>query len=265
MPVTAGLLMLVGGTEFIAGNEPHDRRFVKAVGDGPAYVLATAAVRQDPDRAVATARRWFVGLGLEVRELRLRGRRDAKDPAVVEAARTGRGFYLCGGDPGLVVQLLSHTPAWDAVVEAWRDGAALAGSSAGAMALGEWTLIRAGMAHQRRRFAPALGLVPGIAVVPHFDEFGEGWLPSLRGRRPGATLIGIDVRTAAVWEPRRGWRAEGAGRVTVIRGDDRQEFAAGTRIRGLPGPGGVGVAAGEPGPSGPVVFGEPSEFTPGDH
>ena len=228
--------MLVGGTEFVAGNEPHDRRFVDAVGAGPAYVVATAAVRQDPDRAVANARRWFAGLGLEMRELRLRGRRDAKDADVVEAARAGRGFYLCGGDPGVVVQLLAETPAWDAIVDAWRAGAALAGSSAGAMALGEWTLIRAGMAHQRRRFAPALGLVPGVAVVPHFEEFGEGWLPSLRGRKADATLLGIDTRTAAVWDPRRGWRAEGAGHVIVIQGDQRREFAAGDRIRGLPRP-----------------------------
>ena len=236
MTVPSGLLALVGGTEFLAGNEPHDHRFVDAVGDGPAYVVATAAVRQDPDRAVANARRWFKRLGLAIEELRLRGRRDAKDPPIVEAARASRGFYLCGGDPGLVVQLLADTPAWDAIAEAWRAGAALAGSSAGAMALGEWTLIRSGMAHQRRQFKPALGIVPGVAVVPHFEEFGEGWLPSVRGRKADATLLGIDTRTAAVWEPRRGWRAEGVGRVTVIHGDKRREFAAGDRIRGVPRP-----------------------------
>jgi cyanophycinase len=190
-------------------------------------------MRQDPDRAVRNARRWFAGLGLEMRELRLRGRRDAKDPVTVEAARSGGGFYLCGGDPGLVVQLLAGTPAWDAIVDAWRGGAALAGSSAGAMALGEWTLIRSGMAHQRRRFAPALGLLPCVAVVPHFDEFGEGWLPSILGRQAGATLLALDVRTAAVWQPPRRWSAEGAGRVIVIDGGRRQDFAAGARIYGL--------------------------------
>jgi cyanophycinase len=237
--VTSGLLMLVGGTEFVSGNEPHDRRFVETAGAGPAYVVASAAVRQDPDRAVRTARRWFAGLGLEVEELRLRGRRDATDPATIEAARTGRGFYLCGGDPGLVVRLLAGTPVWGAVVEAWRGGAALAGSSAGAMALGEWTLIRAGMAHQRRRFAPALGLVPGVAVVPHFDEFGESWLPTLPRRGQRATLLGIDVRTAAMWDPRRGWRAEGVGRVVVIDRDDRIGYQPGRRIRGLPRPVGL--------------------------
>ena len=235
MPPSAGPLILVGGAEFQPGNEPHDRIFAEAAARGPAYIIATAAVRQDPDRAVATARRWFAGLGLEVTELRLRGRRDGSDPATVEAARAGAAFYLCGGDPGLVVKLLGETPAWEAIAEAWRGGAALAGSSAGAMALGEWSLIRSGMSHARRRFAPALGMVPGIAVVPHFEEFGEGWLPSLRhpGRR--AVLLGLDTRTAAIWRPSLGWRALGPGRVIVLDGD-RREFEHGRRLRGLPRP-----------------------------
>lgn len=229
----AGPLILVGGTEFMPGNEPHDRLFAD-VADGPAYVIATAAVRQGPDRAVATARRWFAGLGLEVDELRLRGRREASDASTVEAARAGRGFYLCGGDPGLVVKLLAGTPAWDAIVEAWRTGgAALAGSSAGAMALGEWTLIRAGISHARRRFAPALGVVPGVAVVPHFEEFGEGWLPSIGAAERGATLLGLDTRTAAVWQPGIGWRAMGPGRVVVIRDGERQVRTDGGRPTGI--------------------------------
>jgi cyanophycinase len=230
----AGPLILVGGAEFMPGNEPQDRVFADAAAAGPAYVVATAAVRQDPDRAVATARRWLAGLGLDVTELRLRGRRDAADPSTVEAARAGRGFYLCGGDPGLVVKLLAGTPAWDAIVDAWRSGAALAGSSAGAMALGEWTLIRSGMSHARRRFAPALGVVPGVAVVPHFEEFGEGWLPSIGSAKREALLLGLDTRTAAVWRPRLGWSAEGAGRVTVMDADERVECRAGESLANLP-------------------------------
>ena len=229
----AGPLILVGGAEFLPGNEPQDRLFADAAAAGPAYVIATAAVRQDPDRAVATARRWFAALGLEVAELRLRGRRDAADPSTVDAARAGRGFYLCGGDPGLVVKLLAGTPAWDAVVDAWRGGAALAGSSAGAMALGEWTLIRAGVSHARRRFAPALGLLRNVAVVPHFEEFGEGWLPSIDAGELGATLLGLDTRTAAVWRAGVGWRAMGPGRVVVIGDRERQVRTDGGRPTGI--------------------------------
>jgi cyanophycinase len=228
-----GPLVLTGGAEFMPGNEPQDRAFLAAAGDRPAYVVATAAVRQDPDRAVAFARRWFRSLGAEVEELRLRGRLDGRDPGIVAAARDAGAVYLCGGDPGLVVELLRDTPAWDAVIDAWRSGAALAGSSAGAMALGEWSLIRAGLSHDRRRFAPALGLLQNVAVVPHLDEFGERWLTSLRPSRANVVLLGLDTRTAAVWRPGIGWRAMGAGRVAVIRGSARQVRTDGGRPTGI--------------------------------
>jgi cyanophycinase len=228
-----GPVVLTGGAEFTAGNDRQDRVFLEAAAVRPVYVVAAAAVRQDPDRAVATARRWFRGLGVEVEELRIRGRRDAADAGTVAAAHEAGGVYLCGGDPGLVVEILRDTPAWEAVIDAWRRGAALAGSSAGAMALGEWSLIRAGMSHDSRRFAPALGLLPNVAVVPHLDEFGERWLSSLSVPRRGVTLLGLDTRTAAVWRPRIGWRAMGPGRVAVIRGRDRQLRTDGGRPTGL--------------------------------
>jgi cyanophycinase len=230
---TTGPLVLTGGAEFMPGNEPQDRAFLAAAGDRPIYVVVTAAVRQDPDRAVATARRWFRSIGAEVEELRLRGRRDGNDPGIAAAAAAAGGMYLCGGDPGLVVDLLRDTLAWAGIVEAWRNGAALGGSSAGAMALGEWSLIRAGMSHDRRRFAAGLGLLPNVAVVPHLDEFGERWLPSLRMPDPHATLLGLDTRTAAVWRPGIGWRAMGPGRVVVIRGPDRMVRRDGGRPTGI--------------------------------
>src|SRR5437764_6054308 len=158
--MAAGPLALVGGDEFRPGNEETDR-ILAGCGER-AFVLATAAARQNPGAAVATARAWFAALGLTVEELRVLGRKDAMDPGRAREAATGRFFYLTGGDPGLVVDVLRDSPVWDAIVAAWRNGAALAGSSAGAMALGEWTLVRERWPnHQRRRVAPALGLVPG--------------------------------------------------------------------------------------------------------
>src|SRR6266508_792165 len=131
-----GPLALVGGDELNPGNEPQDEVLVAAASGGPAYVLATAAGRQRPDLAVRNARAWFKGLGLDVEELPAIRRSDVTSPKNAELARGGRFFYLVGGDPGLVPKTLADTPVWDAIVEAWREGAVLAGSSAGATALG---------------------------------------------------------------------------------------------------------------------------------
>jgi cyanophycinase len=233
-----GPLALIGGDELKPGNEPQDRILVEAAGNGPAFVLATAAGRQHPEQAVANAVRWFGTLGLRVEELPATRRSDAKAAANVERAREGRFFYLVGGDPGLVPKTLAGTPLWQAIVEAWSDGAALAGSSAGAMSLGEWTLVRERMpGDDRRRYLPALGLVPGIAVLPHFETFGHRWVASAVDAAPreGVVLLGVDERTAAI-HLGEGWGAMGEGGVTVIADGRRQTFGSLDGIEGLPAP-----------------------------
>ena len=232
-----GPLALVGGDELNPGNEEQDRVLVDAAAVGPAFVLATAAARHRPDLAVRNAVEWFGRLGLEVEELPATKRSHATSAEVAERARTGRFFYLVGGDPGLVPKTLAGTPVWDAIVEAWRGGAALAGSSAGAMALGEWTLIRDRMpGDDRRQYRPALGLVAGIAVLPHFDTFGQRWVESALAAAPrdDVVLLGVDERSAALW---RGgtWRSYGPGGVTVIAGGEQRRFRSG-EIQGLPTP-----------------------------
>jgi cyanophycinase len=233
---TPGPLALVGGDELHPGNEEQDRVLVEAAGGGPAYVLATAAGRQHPELAVRHAVDWFGSLGLAVEELPATKRSHVTSIEVVDRARTGRFFYLVGGDPGIVPKVLAGSPVWDAIVSAWRDGAALAGSSAGAMAMGEWTLIRDRMpGDDRRRYQPALGVVPGVAVLPHFETFGHRWVESARSDAPSdeVVLLGVDERSAAVWRD-GAWRAYGPGGVTVIKGGTTERFDAGATIDGLP-------------------------------
>jgi cyanophycinase len=127
---------------------------------------------------------------------------------------------------------------WRAIVEAWRSGAAIAGSSAGAMALGEWTLVRERMpGDDRRRYLPALGLVPGVAVLPHFETFGRRWVESAERAAPRSdvVLLGVGERTAALHVD-GAWRALGDGCVTVIAGGERRRFASGEPLEGVPEP-----------------------------
>jgi cyanophycinase len=231
-----GPLALVGGDEFHPGNETQDRLLIDAARGRPAYVLATAA-REDPEAAVYTARSWFASLGIEIVELRVRTHADARsDARAAEAAGAGL-IYVAGGDPGWLVQVLAASKVWAAIKQAWHDGAALAGSSAGAMAFCQWTLVRANWpGHTKRRPTAALGLVRGCALVPHYDTFGERWVPSaLAGLPPGGRLLGVDERTAAMWM-NGDWRVVGPGTATVIRGSIRVTFATHEHIEGLPQP-----------------------------
>lgn len=235
----AGVLCLNGGDEFHPGNEPQDGLLRDAAGAGPAFVLATAA-SQHPEMAVRTAQRWFGALGLEVEELRVRTPGDAQAPQTAATAGGAGLLYLVGGDPGRVVRILRGSPVWEAIVAAWQGGAVLAGSSAGAMALCEWTLLREGFpGHTRRRAEPALGIVAGTAVLPHYNAFGQRWIPSAQETLgPDALLLGIDERAAAVWTG-GGWQALGGGGVTLVRGDRRTRFASGDGVEGIPSPAGA--------------------------
>jgi cyanophycinase len=200
---------------------------------GPAYVVPTAAARQHPEMAVAHASKWFNQFGVDIEELPVLKRTDANSKELAERARAGGFFYLVGGDPGLVAEVLHASRVWTAMFEAWRDGASLAGSSAGAMALCSHTLIRARFPnHSNRRPVDALGLVPNTAVLPHYDTFGRRWIESARRELPGVTLLGIDERSAAVWAD-DAWRAAGPGSVTVIRDSTVEQFKSGMKISGL--------------------------------
>jgi cyanophycinase len=230
------VLALVGGDELNPGNEEQDRMLAAAARPGPAYVVPTAAARQHPEMAVAHAARWFQQFGLEVQDLPVLKRADANSKALAERARAGGFFYLVGGDPGLVAEVLHGSRVWRAIFEAWLDGASLAGSSAGAMAMCSHTLIRArSPGHSNRRPAEALGLVPGTAVLPHYDTFGRRWVESAQGQLPGVTLLGIDERSAAVWKD-GAWHAAGPGAVTVIRGSQVERFTSGMKVSGLENP-----------------------------
>jgi cyanophycinase len=230
------VLALVGGDELNPGNEEQDRMLSAAARPGPAYVVPTAAARQHPEMAVAHASKWFKQFGVDIEELPVLKRTDANSKELAQRARAGGFFYLVGGDPGLVAEVLHGSRVWRAMFDAWLDGASLAGSSAGAMALCSHTLIRARFPDQsNRRPAEALGLVPGTAVLPHYDTFGRRWIESAQRELPGVTLLGIDERSAAVWAE-GAWQAAGPGVVTVIKGSAVEQFKSGTKISGLENP-----------------------------
>ena len=122
----------------------------------------------------------------------------------------------------------SRTAVWRAIERAWRDGAALAGCSAGAMALTDHV---PDLRHPLRDALPGLGAVPHLRVLPHFDRFAA-WLPDVVLTRivetpPGVTVLGIDEDTALVGGPER-WEVRGRQSVWVLTADGRAEHPAGS-------------------------------------
>lgn len=214
--MTTGTLALVGGSEWRDGCS-FDADLLAAAGTDEVVVLPTAAAYEHPERAVATAESWFAALGAKARGLQVLARTDADDPDHVDAVRRARFVYLSGGSAMHLRSVLKDSPLWEALVEAWSDGAVVAGSSAGAMVLCDPMVDPRGGA-----FTIGLGLVAQVAVIPHHDTWSHDKEKRTLDLAPaGLCIAGIDERTALVRDPSGVWKAAGAGQVTVFR--DRAE------------------------------------------
>ena len=76
------------------------------------------------------------------------------------------------------------------------------------------------------RTIPALGLVPGIAIIPHFDELPALMVGTItRGKRK-STIVGIDGTTALVGSDHE-WIVHGQGSVTVFTKNGKQRYVEG--------------------------------------
>lgn len=227
-----GPLALVGSGEYLPVMADVERDLI--AGRPPRYVqIPTAAAHEGAaslERWVALGREQAERLGVEAVPVVVHNRTEADDPALAAQLEGAGLVYLSGGSPTLLAKALRGTAVGAAIEAAWRGGAALAGCSAGAMALTEWvpSLRRPGVDPVQ-----GLGLVPHLRVIPHFDRF-ERWMPDLVGRYlarapEGTAVVGIDEDTALVWSAGR-WTVQGQRDVWLLGTDGRSPHPAGSEV-----------------------------------
>jgi cyanophycinase len=227
-----GPVALVGSGEYLPQMAEVEAGLI--AGRAPRYVqLATAAVPDGPTvverwhrLGVAQAER----LGVEAVTVRVGDRSDADDPDLAALVAGAGLVYLSGGHPAYLADTLRNTAVWAAVLTAWREGAALAGCSAGAMALTSWV---PSLRNPRRGATVGLGVLPHLRVIPHFDAFAAR-IPDLVSRfvlphDSGVTLLGVDEQTALVGGPEH-WTVQGHRSVWRLEPDGREEFAVGAGL-----------------------------------
>ncbi len=224
MGETAGTLALVGGGEWTEGCD-FDGELLERSGARRVLVLPTAAAYEHPERRVMAAADWFSRWEGEVEGLMVLGRADAEDEGAAEVVRRARFVYLSGGSPLHLRSVLKGSRVFEALRSAHREGAVVAGSSAGAMVLTDPMVDPRGGA-----LTVGLGLVERLAVVPHFgdvaeDVHGEKLHRSVALAPAGVPVVGIPERTAVIHDS-AGWRSAGRGEVAVF-------------VDGVPAPGGL--------------------------
>lgn len=227
-----GPLALVGGGEHLPASRDVDRWLLEASGrpSPKVVVLPVAALPLSLPAVASLARTSWQRLGARARVVvpADRPRRE-----VLDEIAGADVVVLPGGVPERVLSALGASPVGEAVLDRWRAGAALAGSSAGAMALFAWRLRIA--SPRPLALTPGLGAVDGYVAVPHFDRFVRrwpgGWRFAERHRRRlrGLGVLGVDESTAVVVADGEA-RVVGPGAVTVGDGSGWRHHRAGEAI-----------------------------------
>lgn len=210
-----GYLLLEGGAEFGGAMHDPDLRAIQLAGgfDAPIRIIPTAAAPDNNHaRAGNNGVRWFQSLGArDAESLPLIDKASANDPKIVESLRSANLIYLLGGFTHYLGQTLLESKAWEAALDAYQNGAVIAGSSAGAMVLCAHYYDPGGGKVER-----GLNLVPNACVLPHHNTFGKNWAGKLKALLPGVILLGIDEYTGMLMVDGE-WNVYGGGEVTVYQ------------------------------------------------
>ena len=233
--MSPGPLALVGSGEYLPVMAEVEALLLE--GRAPRYVQLPTAAAPEGERSL---KRWLdLGaaqadrLGVEQVPVVVRDHEEADSPELAALVDGAGLIYLSGGNPAYLAKTLRGTRVWAAIVAAWQSGSALAGCSAGAMALTGWV---PSMRDLDRDPDPGLQIVPSLRILPHFDKM-LGWAPDMLTRAvlrapAGTTVIGIDEQTAIVDLTGAGlsWHVHGRQQAWVLADGPRRGFAPGSTL-----------------------------------
>lgn len=210
-PAPEGYLVLIGG-----GDRPAYvmDRIAQLAGGRSARVLVVPVANSRPEEAAGTVREELerAGVGkVEVLDLDL----ESVDTwETLERVNQASGIFFTGGDQARLADSLRGTELLGKIRDLYERGGVIAGSSAGATALGTLMItggstpdgdpdrairtIRAGAVAT----APGLGLLPDSIVDQHFiHRRRHNRLLTAALENPELLAIGIDEQTAIVISP----------------------------------------------------------------
>jgi cyanophycinase len=216
-----GTIVLMGGNEFRPNCMAMDRSILSRMAGQPArVVIVPTATREAPSVVAKSGVAYFESLGVEATAAMVIARVDAGDPQLASLFRPTDLIYLTGGDPWHLLQTMRGSRVWEAIVQACAAGAIIAGSSAGAMVLGDRMWWNGG-------WTDALGLAPGVAVLPHYKLTGSPKPEPWFGKLGGLTVLGIPEASACISEYGHAWLVAGQGKVAVFAEDRAEVFGVG--------------------------------------
>lgn len=222
-----GKLFIIGG-----GKRPDSLmlRIVHESGvDKGGYAVVLPMSSSIPDTVAMTAVEQFNGIGLK-NIFGLNFEKDENAPqSKIDSVKNAKLIYITGGNQNKFMDIVLNTPIYDAIHTAYKNGATIAGTSAGAAVMskkmitgneikypeytGKYRTIEA----NNIEIKEGLGLLPNAIVDQHFiKRMRMNRLISTAIENPEKISIGIDESTAILVE--KGWATVcGVSQVIVLK------------------------------------------------
>jgi cyanophycinase len=232
----SGTLILGGGFNDSDQTDLLLQRMIEQAGTKPnVVIIPTADPRLEPAaRAGASlspidyendARPDFISLGAgRVRALHTRNRFLADTADFADPLRFAGLVWIPGGDPQLLFSVYPKTRVERELKAVLERGGVVAADSAGAILLGQ-VRFSVYIDHPERAAAPpepALGLLPGVFVMPHANRYQANVLETASqaqvGARPELLGLLIDENTAVIIRDDQIVGIVGKGRVGIVEG-----------------------------------------------
>ncbi|GAB4340589.1 MAG: cyanophycinase [Flammeovirgaceae bacterium] len=206
--------LLANGELFIIGGGPRPEhlfeRMLKEAGVTPQdYVLVLPMSSEEPDSSFFYIKKDFVREGInDVRNYYFAKGSDLK-PEQYDSLKNAKLIFFTGGDQNKFMSIIEGTKVKEALIEAYKNGTMLAGTSAGAAVMSEKMITGNELKHKEYaetfenieaeniEIATGLGAVTTIIVDQHFlKRSRHNRLLSACIEYPHLKSVGIDEATA---------------------------------------------------------------------
>lgn len=224
-----GTLVIIGGAEDKEHNCKILKRFTALSGGNKGRLVVVTAATSEPQETGDVYRALFQNLGVqEVAVLNVNTRQDAGCSGARDLLMQATGIFFTGGDQLRLTSILGGTQVDDALHAAYRKGAVIAGTSAGASVMSETMIVEGEETEPPRKntvqMAPGMGLLREVVVDQHFAQRGRlGRLLTAVAQYPYVLGVGIDEDTAIIVAPDGTFEVVGSHAVTVIDGKKIRE------------------------------------------
>jgi cyanophycinase len=229
--VADGTVIVIGGAEDKVRDRVILSRFVSLAGGADARIVVISTASSLGAEAGQRYRQVFGELGVKrFKPIHAVTRSQANDESFVSALSDATGIFLTGGNQLRLSSTIGGTRLADAVLDRFRHGAVVAGTSAGASAMSSHMIAfgASGATPKQRmaQVAAGLAVLPGVIIDQHFQQRNRlGRLLSLIAQNPSLLGLGIDEDTAGVVGPDHVMEVIGRGSITVVDGSGSETNA----------------------------------------